>query len=483
MPRSSSPPTPRSRRRPSGDARRAGPGPPGGPRGEQPGDRRARRPDRAQRPLAQRVRVGREPRPRAGRAADRGLRRRRSCASRGRSRLDPQRRTDVVDRRHRRPGPPGVGRSRSGSSSADEAATGAPDPLGARRPGLGDRPARAAAPRSCSSSDGDPYLETALSYLPDTELYGVTPADYGRDDEARAVRPRSSSRASCRPTLPAKPILAIAPPRTSDAGHRHRHAHQPGHRRRSTPTTRSCATSTSRPSTSARRRSSSCRRGREPVIPGPGGVAAAVRRARSTGGRRRSSRSSRAAPTSRSRSRSRCCSRTSRASCWAAPRRPPTRSPRARPVTLPIPDGRDRASASSGRTARVDELVAPTAGAASVTFARTDLLGVYTVTRDRRPGRVRRAVRRGDARTRRARRRPPAPAVARRIADVPPRRPDAPVRFAVDLLDVDESRIAPGDARRADRARDAAGRGARDRRRPPSSSARTPATSCGSRSC
>ena len=24
-------------------------------------------------------------------------------------------------------------------------------------------------------SEGDPYLETALSYLPDTELYGVTP--------------------------------------------------------------------------------------------------------------------------------------------------------------------------------------------------------------------------------------------------------------------------------------------------------------------
>ena len=27
---------------------------------------------------------------------------------------------------------------------------------------------------------GDPYLETALSYLPNTELYGVTPDKYGR---------------------------------------------------------------------------------------------------------------------------------------------------------------------------------------------------------------------------------------------------------------------------------------------------------------
>ena len=29
--------------------------------------------------------------------------------------------------------------------------------------------------------EGDPYLETALSYLPNTELYGTTPARYTRD--------------------------------------------------------------------------------------------------------------------------------------------------------------------------------------------------------------------------------------------------------------------------------------------------------------
>ena len=28
-------------------------------------------------------------------------------------------------------------------------------------------------------SEGDPYLETALAYLPNTELYGVAPKDYG----------------------------------------------------------------------------------------------------------------------------------------------------------------------------------------------------------------------------------------------------------------------------------------------------------------
>ena len=56
--------------------RGARPRPPGGPRGEQPGDRRARRPDPAEQPLAQRVRLDREPGPRARRAPDRGLRRR-----------------------------------------------------------------------------------------------------------------------------------------------------------------------------------------------------------------------------------------------------------------------------------------------------------------------------------------------------------------------------------------------------------------------
>ena len=49
------------------------------------------------------------------------------------------------------------------------------------------------------------------------------------------------------------------------------------------------------------------------------------------------------------------------------------------PVTLPVPE-----AARGVRVERpdgsVDELVAPTQGAASVTFARTDLLGVYSVT-------------------------------------------------------------------------------------------------------
>ena len=116
------------------------------------------------------------------------------------------------------------------------------------------------------------------------------------------------------------------------------------------------------------------------------------------------------------------------------------------PVTLPIPAG-----ATGVRVARpdgtVDELVAPTKDAASVTFARTELLGVYSVTGI-----------------------PDADAAASPSADpgassspsssagagagaspgasptFRPADPAAPVLFAVDMLDVDESRIAPGDA-------------------------------------
>jgi Ca-activated chloride channel family protein len=107
------------------------------------------------------------------------------------------------------------------------------------------------------------------------------------------------------------------------------------------------------------------------------------------------------------------------------------------PVTLAIPAG-----ATGVRVQRpdgtVDELVAPTADAASVTFARTDLLGVYTVTGIVDPD--------ATAAPSAAASPSAAPATAGASPTLRPADPDAPARFAVDLLDVDESRIAPGDA-------------------------------------
>ena len=66
-------------------------------------------------------------------------------------------------------------------------------------------------------SDGDPYLETALSYLPDTELYWVTPDKYGPGTKSE-LYDLIIFEGFLPAELPAKPILAIAPPRTSALG-------------------------------------------------------------------------------------------------------------------------------------------------------------------------------------------------------------------------------------------------------------------------
>jgi hypothetical protein len=119
------------------------------------------------------------------------------------------------------------------------------------------------------------------------------------------------------------------------------------------------------------------------------------------------------------------------------------------PVTLQIPAG-----AKGVRVERpdgtADELLAPTAESASVTFARTDLLGVYTVTPIANPD----ATPTSDATATPSATAAPSPTPGGSGAagvspgaspTFRPADPNAPVRFAVDLLDVGESRIAPGD--------------------------------------
>ena len=297
-------------------------------------------------------------------------------------RLDPQRRTDVSIDDIDDPDHP---------ASVVEVRLLGPD--GATTPadalGVDDRAWAVVPPNEkrqvLLAGEPDPYLETALSFLPDTELYFRDGDEWstltGLDEYELVIFNRFLP-----PTLPAIADArdrAAANDRPGDAD---RHAHQPGHRRRSTRRTRSCATSTSRRSTSPRPRSWSCPPGRDPSSRDP--------RARRcctpapwTAGPPRSWRSSRGARTCRCRWRSPCCWRTSRASSWAARRRRSTPSSPARRSPSPVPEG-----AGGVRVERpdgsVDELVAPTAGAASVTFARTDLLGVYTVTRARRLGRL-----------------------------------------------------------------------------------------------
>src|SRR5687768_1348886 len=68
--------------------------------------------------------------------------------------------------------------------------------------------------------EGDPYLETALSYLPNVELFGVAPNEYGPKTQRQDGRPWDLVifEGYLPATLPRSPILAIAPPRTSDLG-------------------------------------------------------------------------------------------------------------------------------------------------------------------------------------------------------------------------------------------------------------------------
>lgn len=77
---------------------------------------------------------------------------------------------------------------------------------------------------------GDPYLETALSYLPNVELYGVTPAEYGPGSERNDGRPWDLTifEGSLPATLPRTPILAIAPGTSSALGEVTGTLEQPG---------------------------------------------------------------------------------------------------------------------------------------------------------------------------------------------------------------------------------------------------------------
>ena len=65
--------------------------------------------------------------------------------------------------------------------------------------------------------EGDPYLETALSYLPNTELYWVTPAKYGPDTHPELFD-LIIFEGYLPATLPRTAILAVAPPASSDLG-------------------------------------------------------------------------------------------------------------------------------------------------------------------------------------------------------------------------------------------------------------------------
>ena len=298
--------------------------------------------------------------------------------------------------------------------------------------------------------EGDPYLETALSYLPNTELYGVTPAKYGPETHPELFD-LIIFEGFLPATLPRSAILAIGPTASSDLGEVVGTLTDPGIATLSPdePILKFIDLSSVHIGRAARVVLPAWAR---TVIPGPAGspllyigerdgqraavmsflprnsdlplqVAFPLLIANLTGELMGGS----ATPTEA-----------------LAP---------GDPVTIPVPAG-----ATSVIVTRPDgvtvELAPATPGAASVAFSQTDLLGVYSAsaifpTPTAGPS--------GALPTPTAAATPaaspgssappatPAPGTsATPVPTAPPVNPNAPVRFAVDLFDPDESNIAPG---------------------------------------
>ena len=185
------------------------------PRPQEPGDRGPGRPDGLVGRHAVRLRRRREPGPRRRRSDGSRSGATASCSRRATCMLDAQARSDVVI-----DDVPDDVRSLEVRLVAPGAtAVAAPDQLA-----IDDR-AWAVIPPDRKRlilvvGKGDPYLETALSYLPNVELFGVTPEEYGPATARKDGRPWDLVifEAALPATLPDSPILAIAPPRTSPLG-------------------------------------------------------------------------------------------------------------------------------------------------------------------------------------------------------------------------------------------------------------------------
>ncbi len=281
---------------------------------------------------------------------------------------------------------------------------------------------------------GDPYLETALSYLPNVELFGVTAEEYGPASERTDGRPWDLVifEGSLPAVLPRTPILAIGPDATSALGEVSGTLKDPGigSLDPAEPILRYVDLSTTHIASATRLVLPDWARA---IIPGPSGspllyagdraglptavlafeprqsdlplqVAFPVLLANLTGELLGGS----AAP--------------------AEAVRPGT------PVSLAIP-----AYATGLAVTRPDgsvvELVPGTAETATVMFSGTDLPGIYEVTPHLGPAASGAGSASGSS-----------DASVSPGTSEPPVAADTPVRFAVDLFDVDESTIAPGSA-------------------------------------
>jgi Ca-activated chloride channel family protein len=286
--------------------------------------------------------------------------------------------------------------------------------------------------------EGDPYLETALSYLPNSRLFGVAPGRYPAD----ALRRDGTEwdliifESFVPSTLPTVPTLMIAPTRSSPVGNVAGKLTNPGIGAISPdePILRYVDLSTTHIAEAAKLELPGWARS---VMPGPKGapllytgVRAGVPTAVLAFEPRRTDLPLQVAfPIL-------IANLTGELMGGSAA---PVDSVRpGDPVTLPLPAG-----ATGLRVERPDgsvvDLAPGTSGLMSVTFSQTDLLGVYTATAVRTtPG--------GSANPSAASQTPTATVGPSASAGARPSDPNAPIRFAVDLFDVAESTISPGSA-------------------------------------
>ncbi|MGZ8501506.1 MAG: VWA domain-containing protein [Candidatus Limnocylindrales bacterium] len=297
-------------------------------------------------------------------------------------------------------------------------------------------------------SDGDPYLQTALAYLPSSELYAVAPAEYGP-----ATHPELFDLVIFEGTLPAElphtAMLAIAPAATSPLGEVTGSLERPGigSPDPDEPLLRYVDLSTVHIAEARRMTLPDWAR---TVIPGPSGSPllyagkrAGIPAAVLAFEPRRSDLPLQVAfPLLIANLAGELLGGSAGPEAAVAP---------GTPVSLPLPNG-----ASSLRITRPDgttvDALPATVGAASVTVETTDELGVYSaVPLGLQPepsgsptdGATPRPI---ASPTGRPSASPAGEPTGSARPSAPPVDPDAPVRFAVDLFSVDESSIGPGSA-------------------------------------
>ena len=282
---------------------------------------------------------------------------------------------------------------------------------------------------------GDPYLETALSYLPNVSLWGSTPDGYTKD----VVRPDGTPwdliifEGYLPATLPSVPVLAIAPPATSPLGVVTGTVTNPGIATLGTdePILRYVDLSTVH---IAEARKLELPAWARTVIPGPkgapllySGIRAGVPSAVLAFEPRQSDLPLQVAFP--------ILLANLTGELFGGSAAPASAVKPGDPVVLPIPSGASglRVAAPDGRTV---DLVPGAAAGTTVTYTQTDQLGVYTATPIAAP-----AASGSAPPSREPSATPSQPASGSPGQGVDP---NAPIRFAVDLFDVDESAIGPG---------------------------------------